>query len=131
MDSIKLLTIILTVVLGIMFLLLIVLAFMYVSSKMKKKEDKEQVATPDGKTKTRKYKDYKTESIMDFMEFDTVVDNMISQKDGMRYIMVVECQGINYDLMSEVEKNSVEEGFIQFFKYFTSSCTNIYTNKNN
>src|SRR5699024_6143389 len=28
--------------------------------------------------------------------------------------MVVECQGINYDLMSEVEKNSVEEGFIQF-----------------
>lgn len=114
MDSIKLLTIILTVVLGIMFLLLIVLAFMYVSSKMKKKEDKEQVATSNGKTKTRKYKDYKTESIMDFMEFDTVVDNMISQKDGMRYIMVVECQGINYDLMSEVEKNSVEEGFIQF-----------------
>ena len=114
MDSIKLLTIILTVVLGIMFLLLIVLAFMYVSSKMKKKEEKEQVATSNGKTKTRKYKDYRTESIMDFMEFDTVVDNMISQKDGMRYIMVVECQGINYDLMSEVEKNSVEEGFIQF-----------------
>ena len=114
MDSIKLLTIILTIVLGIMFLLLIVLAFMYISSKMKKKEDKEQVATSNGKTKTRKYKDYRTESIMDFMEFDTVVDNMISQKDGMRYIMVVECQGINYDLMSEVEKNSVEEGFIQF-----------------
>lgn len=114
MDSIKLLTIILTIVLGIMFLLLIVLAFMYISSKMKKKEDKEQVTTSNGKTKTRKYKDYRTESIMDFMEFDTVVDNMISQKDGMRYIMVVECQGINYDLMSEVEKNSVEEGFIQF-----------------
>ncbi len=114
MDSIKLLTIILTVVLGIMFLLLIVLAFMYLSSKMKKNESKEQMATPNEKTKTRKYKDYRTESIMDFMEFDTVIDNMISQKDGMRYIMVVECQGINYDLMSEVEKNSVEEGFIQF-----------------
>lgn len=114
MDSIKLLTIILTVVLGIMFLLLVVLAFMYLSSKMKKNEEKEQITKPNGKTKTRKYKDYRTESIMDFMEFDTVVDNMISQKDGMRYIMVVECQGINYDLMSEVEKNSVEEGFIQF-----------------
>lgn len=114
MDSIKLLTIILTVVLGIMFILLIVLAFMYMSSKMKKKEDKEQPNTASGKSKTRKYKEYKTESIMDFMEFDTVVDNMISQKDGMRYIMVVECQGINYDLMSEVEKNSVEEGFVQF-----------------
>ena len=114
MDSIKLLTIILTIVLGIMFLLLVVLAFMYISSKMKKKEEKEEIVTPKGKTKTRKYKDYRTESIMDFMEFDTIVDNMISQKDGMRYIMVVECQGINYDLMSEVEKNSVEEGFIQF-----------------
>ena len=28
--------------------------------------------------------------------------------------MVVACQGINYDLMSEVEKNAVEEGFVQF-----------------
>lgn len=114
MDSIKLLTAILAVVLGIMFMLLLVLAFIYLNSKMRKKETKEQITTKDGKTKTRKYKDYRTESVMDFMEFDTVVDNMISQKDGMRYIMVVECQGINYDLMSEVEKNSVEEGFIQF-----------------
>ena len=28
--------------------------------------------------------------------------------------MVVKCQGINYDLMSAVEKNSVEQGFIQY-----------------
>lgn len=28
--------------------------------------------------------------------------------------MVVECQGINYDLMSEMEKVSVEQGFISF-----------------
>ena len=114
MDSIKLLTIILTIVLVIMVILLIILGFVYLSSKMKKKEEQENKSIQEGKTKTRKYKDYKTESIMNFMEFDTVVDNMISQKDGMRYIMVVECQGINYDLMSEVEKNSVEEGFIQF-----------------
>jgi len=64
--------------------------------------------------KTKKFREHKINSVMDFMEFDTVVDNMISQKNGNRYIMVVECQGINYDLMSEVEKNSVEEGFIQF-----------------
>lgn len=114
MDSIKLLTIILTIVLAIMVILLIILGFVYLSSKMKRKEERENKNIPEEKSKTRKYKDYRTESIMDFMEFDTVVDNMISQKDGMRYIMVVECQGINYDLMSEVEKNSVEEGFIQF-----------------
>jgi len=28
--------------------------------------------------------------------------------------MVIECQGINYDLMSGIEKNSVEQGFLQF-----------------
>lgn len=48
------------------------------------------------------------------MEFDKVEDNMIVQKNGNRYLMVVECQGINYDLMSEAEKVSVEEGFLQF-----------------
>lgn len=114
MDSIKLLTIILTIVLAIMLMLLIILGLVYLSSKMKKKEDENKQNVEEGKNKVKKFKEYKTESIMNFMEFDTVVDNMISQKDGMRYIMVVECQGINYDLMSEVEKNSVEEGFIQF-----------------
>lgn len=48
------------------------------------------------------------------MEFDKIEDNMIITQNGIKYIMVVECQGVNYDLMSEVEKNSVEEGFIQF-----------------
>ena len=114
MDSINFLTGILSIVLVIMVMLLIILGVLYMKSRMKK--DDEQINTKEStKTgKTRKYKDYKIESIMDFMEFDTVVDNMISQKDGSRYIMVVSCQGINYDLMSEVEKNSVEEGFLQF-----------------
>lgn len=114
MDNIKLLTIVLAIVLALMVVLLIVLGLVYVSTKLKSKEEQDKKNEGEGKKKTRKYKDYKVESIMDFMEFDTVVDNMISQKDGMRYIMVVECQGINYDLMSEAEKNSVEEGFVQF-----------------
>lgn len=54
------------------------------------------------------------QSIFNFMEFDTVTDNMIVQKNGSKYLMVVECQGINYDLMSGVEKTSLEEGFVQF-----------------
>lgn len=117
MDSIKLLTVVLAVILGIMLMLLIILAVVYMSSKAKKASKEENNTTNNNNEKgkkSKKYKEYRTESIMDFLEFDTVVDNMISQKDGMRYIMVVECQGINYDLMSEVEKNSVEEGFIQF-----------------
>ena len=114
MDSIKLLTVILTIVLGIMVILLIILGLIYLSTKMKKDEEDQKRTSDNKMTKTKKFKEYKTESIMDFMEFDTVVDNMISQKDGMRYIMVVECQGINYDLMSAAEKNGVEEGFVQF-----------------
>ena len=54
------------------------------------------------------------QSIFNFMEFDTLTYNMIVQKNGSKYLMVVECQGINYDLMSGVEKTSVEEGFVQF-----------------
>ncbi len=57
---------------------------------------------------------YTKESIFDFMEFDTIEDNMIVQKNGKRYVMAIECQGVNYDLMSQVEKVSVEEGFQQF-----------------
>ena len=116
MDTIKLLTIILAVVLGAMLILLMVLAVIFAKSKAKNMKKEENIKNAKGKSipKTKKFKEYTTDSMMNFMNFDTVVDNMISQKDGKRYIMVVECQGINYDLMSEMEKNSVEEGFIQF-----------------
>lgn len=115
MDSIRLLTIMLMGILGIMLILLIVLGIVYISSRTSQK-DKSQKQTKDTPelAKTKRFKEYRTGSVLDFMEFDTVVDNMISQKNGSRYIMVVECQGINYDLMSEVEKNAVEEGFLQF-----------------
>ena len=49
-----------------------------------------------------------------FMEFDGIEDNMIVQDGGKRYLMVLECKGVNYDLLSEVEKNGVEQGFIGF-----------------
>ena len=54
------------------------------------------------------------ESIFDFMEFDEVIDNMIVRKNKTQYIMVLQCNGVNYDLMSEQEKIAVEEGFVQF-----------------
>ena len=60
------------------------------------------------------------------MEFDKIEDNMIIQKNGMRYVMVVECQGINYDLMSQAEKVAVEEGFVQFLNTL-SHPIQIYT----
>ena len=55
-----------------------------------------------------------TVQVEEFMEFDRIEDNMIIQKDKFKYIMIIECQGVNYDLMSGIEKNGVEEGFVQF-----------------
>ena len=54
------------------------------------------------------------ESIFDFMEFDEITDNMIIRKKGLQYVMILQCSGINYDLMSQNEKFAVEEGFVQF-----------------
>ena len=96
-------------------ILFIVLIIVYINSKMKENKPK-KVANSEEETtgKEPKAKTFAVRSVMDFMEFDKVEDNMIVQKNGNKYVMVVECQGINYDLMSEIEKNSVEEGFIQF-----------------
>ena len=112
---IEMITVILAVVLGIMLLLLGVFCILYFKSR-NKKENSNQASTSGSldKNETKATKSYSVESVFDFMEFDKIEDNMISIKNGSKYIMVVECQGVNYDLMSEIEKNSVEEGFIQF-----------------
>ena len=105
---------ILTIVIIVIVVLIAILALIYFSSK-KQKESKDKSEIEEQKNdKNEKTKTFAVESVMDFMEFDKIEDNMILQKNGSKYIMVVECQGINYDLMSEIEKNSVEEAFIQF-----------------
>lgn len=112
---------ILMVVLVILIFILSVLTVVYFLMKMKEnkpmqdrktnknKSNKENMSQENSKVQT-----ISKESINKFMEFDKVEDNMIIQKGGKRFIMVVECEGINYDLMSEMEKTAVEEGFIQF-----------------
>lgn len=114
-DNMQNLITILTIVIIAIVILLAILVIIYYSSK-KQKESKNKVENNENQKNDniQKSKTFAVESVMDFMEFDKVEDNMIVQKNGTKYIMVVECQGINYDLMSEIEKNSVEEGFIQF-----------------
>ena len=117
---------ILSIVLGVAFVILIILIVVLIILKFrdsKQKKDVNQKNDMIGNDKnngidknktTGEYKQYNKQSIFDFMEFDKIEDNMIVQKNGRRYLMVVECQGINYDLMSRVEKVGVEEGFQQF-----------------
>lgn len=115
-------TTLLTVVLAFMLILLVVLIIVYfiLRSKANKKEkgiknDKSESTVNETEVKPKtSSNEYNKQSIFDFMEFDDIIDNMIEQKNGKRYVMVVECQGVNYDLMSSVEKVGVEEGFQQF-----------------
>ena len=113
------LTQILTILIIVMIFILMILSIIFLVLKMKdntKKNTKEKNKNTDkikNKTKTSNT-EYNKQSIIDFMEFDKIEDNMIIQKQGKRYLMVVECQGVNYDLMSRVEKVAVEEGFQQF-----------------
>lgn len=113
-NNIEFLTSILMIIILVIVILLVVLATVYFMSKNKKEKKTENNKAENSNVKEQKSKTFAVESVMDFMEFDKVEDNMIVQKNGNKYIMVIECQGINYDLMSAVEKNSVEEGFIQF-----------------
>lgn len=53
-------------------------------------------------------------NIKQFLDFDEIKDNMVIRKDRTQHIMVIQCQGVNYDLLSEEEKVAVEEGFVQF-----------------
>lgn len=91
----------------IIFVLLGILAIIYFKEKSKQKEDRN-----DSPEKNEEKTDKK--SVFRFMEFDNIEDNMIVQDGGTRYLMVIECKGINYDLLSGVEKTSVEQGFLQF-----------------
>lgn len=126
-NSTSILTIILYVMLAIMMALLIALVFVYLNTKIKEKQQEEQNRKDEGKPVTKeKTKTFNVGSIFDFMEFDKIEDNMIIQKKGKRFVMVVECQGINYDLMSQAEKVSVEEGFVQFLNTL-SHPIQIYT----
>ena len=91
--------------------LITVLLYLHFKEKRKEKNEESDNIIKSGEINK---KTQNKQSIFNFMEFDTVRDNMIIQKNGNRYLMVVECQGINYDLMSGIEKTSVEEGFVQF-----------------
>ena len=107
------LTVILILLIAILFILLTVFIILTVK---RKNESKPAKSTQNNQKTEVKKKDsgYNRQSIFEFMEFDKVEDNMIVRKNGNKYIMAIECQGVNYDLMSGLEKNSVEQGFLQF-----------------
>lgn len=108
---------ILILVCAFVALFILVVIYMILKARDNKKVEKhEQIETNSKNKMAKKDSNHQLDrkSVFDFMEFDKIEDNMIIQKSGRRFIMAIECQGINYDLMSGVEKTGVEEGFVQF-----------------
>ena len=120
MDTVQMLNLILIVILVLILILGFIAAILIFKMRKKKEpqnsneievknqgqaQAKQNLITRDGKN---------IDSIYKFMEFDEVLDNMIVRKGRKQYVMVIECKGINYDLLSEDEKNAVESGFIEF-----------------
>ena len=113
-DQVQQFSNLLVVLLIILVVVLFVLIGVYFYIKIKQNKPLKENKVNQNPPQKMPNQATKKESILNFMEFDKVEDNMIIQKGGKRFVMVIECQGINYDLMSEMEKTAVEEGFIQF-----------------
>ena len=123
MEVIQMLKLLISLILVVMVLLIIIYFYL---SRPKKEKPVESIfytdsQNPDDAKNSKKIANYgrfqgvlNEQSIMDFMEFDEIVDNMIVRKNKSQYVMILQCNGINYDLMSENEKNAVEAGFVQF-----------------
>ena len=108
---------ILQIVLAILVFIIIALIAAYgliVYMNNRKEEEKQEAALGIENEELKDFNGMPRESIFKFMEFDEVKDNMIIRKNRSQYVMIVQCSGVNYDLMSEDEKIAVEEGFVQF-----------------
>lgn len=114
MDEIMNILTILLIILGFAIVILLFIAwYMSYKSKLEAEKDSSEMGAQTG-AQTKISKEYTQKSIFGFMQFDKIEDNMIVQDGSKKYLMVVECEGINYDLMSQVEKTAVEAGFVQF-----------------
>ena len=100
-NLVQILILVAVLIVCLIFILIAALIVMNAKEKKRIKEAKEK----DERLKQVKKSQvvYTPESILDFMEFEKIEDNMIIQKNG-KFLMIVECKGINYDLMSEMEK---------------------------
>ena len=123
LSQIEMLNLIMIGIIGVMGLLSLLVVFIIIRMRIKENErtaensskiiggqsnnqvKKTNLITRDGK---------EIDSIYKFMEFDSITDNMIIRKNREQFVMVIECKGINYDLLSNDEKSAVELGFIAF-----------------
>ena len=109
-SSVDILIIVLIIILGIALGAIVVLIFLSGKGNSTRLEENSQRELSKNNPKAT----FNKHDVMKFMEFDKIEDDMIIQENGTKFVMVLKCQGINYDLMSETEMLAVEEGFSNF-----------------
>lgn len=112
MDSIIMGLNIMLIVLVVIIIALVVAYYFLVYKSKVNKEEREKAK--EIKTVNKEFNGITRETTDKILDFDEIKDDMIIRKNGQQYIMVIQCKGINYDLLSEEEKESVERGFVEF-----------------
>ena len=112
MDSIIMGLNIMLIVLVVIIIGLIVAYYFLVYKSKVNTEEREKAK--EIKTANKEFNGITRETTDKILDFDEIKDDMIIRKNGQQYIMVIQCKGINYDLLSEEEKESVERGFVEF-----------------
>ena len=101
--------------------ILVVAGFVFMRAKGKPQPTQESLGSdgkpqppPEGKEVKRVEKPAEQHDMSGFIKFDKIANDMIYQNNGEKYSMVLQCKGVHYHLMSEIEQMAVEEGFIMF-----------------
>ena len=109
---------VISTILGIVIVAIVILGGTLIFVLMKRKNRANVISDENNQDSSSKEKGstklQNIESMEKFLDFDEVVDNMIVRKGRKQYLMIVECKGVNYDLLGEDEKIAVENGFVQF-----------------
>ena len=117
METVQLLNIVLVVIIFAIFVLAMIALLIIYKIRSKNAQEEEIIQGAEGTKKNEAElitrKGVGINSIYQFMEFDAIIDNMIVRKNRQQYVMVIQCKGINYDLLSEEEKSSIEQGFME------------------
>lgn len=112
MDNIIMgLNIMLIVFIVLIIGLVIAYYFLVYKSKINEEERKKQ---KEVKAANKEFNGIPRETTDKILDFDEIRDDMIIRKNRTQYVMVIQCKGINYDLLSEEEKEAVERGFVEF-----------------
>lgn len=113
-DMLNLILIVILILIGLLGIIAVMLIFKMRTKKKQEGKEEIKIKSKEENTNLISRTGKAINSIYKFMEFDEITDNMIVRKNRQQFVMVIQCHGLNYDLLSEDEKNAVESGFIEF-----------------